>query len=114
MYATRRGELLFKARHKKNVGPIVPVALLWTWSAFHVITGANKLRQEHSARFAAKCSLLWMELVLAFVSTTIIETFIWSEFDGDCFLNARACDQSPKRVAWIVFACISVAAYPIG
>jgi hypothetical protein len=101
----------------KTVGPIVPVALLWTWPAFHVITGANKLRQEPSARFAAKYSLLLMELVLASVSTTVIETFSCSEFDGDYFLNAqltRACDRSPKRVAWIVYGCISVAAYPIG
>ena len=67
----------------KTVGPIVPVALLWAWPAFHAITGAVKAQQEHSARFAAKYSLLWLELMLASVSTTIIETFVCREFDGD-------------------------------
>ena len=60
----------------KTVGPFVPIAFLWSRPAFHAIIGTVQVRQAHSARFAAKCSLLWLELVAASVSTTIIETFV--------------------------------------
>ena len=101
----------------KTVGPIIPVALLWAWPATRVITGASKVKQQHSARFAAKCSLLWLELTLASVSTTIFETFVCSGFDGEYFLNAQLtipCDGSPRRIAWEVYAGLAVGLYPVG
>ena len=103
----------------KTVGPIVPVALLWAWPAFCAITGAVKEKQERSARFAAKLSLLWLELTLASVSTTIIETFVCQQFDGEFFLNAEltlSCDgsKSSKRSLWIVYASLAAGVYPIG
>jgi hypothetical protein len=58
----------------KTIGPIIPLVLLWIRPAVHTVTGAQHV--EKSAQFAAKYSLLWLELTLTSVSTTIIETFV--------------------------------------
>lgn len=102
----------------KTVGPIVPIALLWARPAIHAITDTAKERTGQSARFAAKYSLLWLELIVASVSTTIIETcHTCHRFDDSYFLNVQLttpCDRSPKRVAWVAYAYFSVGVYPIG
>ena len=125
----------------KTAGPVMPLALLWAWPAVCAIRGAGKTKLEHCTRFAAKFSLLWLELILTSVSTTIIETFVslylpnyrgmgnlcpinkcilWqvcSGYDGEYFLNAQMtlrCDGSPRRNAWLVFAGLAVGVYPLG
>ena len=100
----------------KTIGPIVPLVLLWARPVGHIFTG-NRARREQSSLFAAKFSLLWLELVLTSVSTTIVETFVCSEFDDGAFLAAQmtiACDGSPRRVSWMIYSWCALFIYPFG
>ena len=102
----------------KTVAPIVPLALLWSRPLAYTFTGAHETRRLASLHLAAKMSLVWLELILPSVSTTIIETFVCSEFDDDMFyLNAQLtipCNGSSRRVMWLALAGFAVAIYPVG
>ena len=102
----------------KTMGPLVPILLLWARPTFHTLTGAVKWQRQQSARFAAKYSLLWIELTLTSVSTTIVEAFKCSEFDNESFLTAQlslSCDiSSPRRAAWVSYSIVAVLLYPLG
>ena len=101
----------------KTLGPIVLIALLWIRPAVHTITSADQVRQDQSARVSAKYSLLLLEIFLASISTTIIETFVCTEMDGEYFLNAELtlrCDGSPKRISWTIYAGFALALYTAG
>ena len=99
----------------KVVGPIVPLVLLWARPLTNFTGGA---RRDHSVRFAAKWSLVWLELVLPSVTTTIVETYVCRRFDnGELFLNAMLtipCDGSHRRRSWVLFASLAAAIYPLG
>lgn len=95
----------------------MPIALLYCRHLVQVFIGDTQSR-ESSSRFAAKYSLLWLELVLASVSTTIVETFVCEKFDGGTFyLNAELtlpCNGSRRRIGWVIYSGFALAVYPFG
>ena len=101
----------------QTIGPLVPITLLWGRHVAHKL-GGTKQKQKESSHFAAKYSLLWLELVLTSVSTTIVSTFSCSQFDrGALFLSEQLslpCNNSRRRTAWVLYAWLAVLAYPLG
>ena len=101
----------------ETIGPLVPVALLWSRPVMQFITRAPLARRQESAYFAAKYSLVLMELVLPSVSTTIIEASRCSSFDGgERYLREQltiSCTSASRRT-WEVYTSLCVLLYPIG
>ena len=81
------------------------------------ITRAPLARRQESAYFAAKYSLVLMELVLPSVSTTIIEASRCSSFDGgERYLREQltiSCTSASRRT-WEIYTSLCVLLYPIG
>jgi len=102
---------------REEIGPLVPVALLWSRPVMQFITRASLARRHESAHFAAKYSLVLMELVLPSVSTTIIEASLCSSFDhGERYLREElttSCTSASRR-AWEIYTSLCFLLYPIG
>ena len=96
---------------KCTLFPLGPVALLWTWANL----GVTPAQRGAAYRKAAKLSLLWIEVILTTVSTTIAQTFICDFIDGEWRLRAElslTCDSSSAiRRSWTTFAWIMLVGY---
>ena len=94
----------------KTVGPALVLVLLWLKP---LVDG-----KASSSQLASKLSLLWLELIYTSVSTTIFETFACDEFDGEqLYLRVEltlACDGSPVRRGWVIYATFMLFVYCLG
>ena len=98
----------------KTLGPIMVILLLCTWPLTACAVGAP---YEEDARSAARLGLVFLELVLPSVSTTIAETFVCQDFDDGSFLRAQLtlqCNGSVNRKYWVSYASVMLAVYPAG
>ena len=101
--------LLFKV-----VSPLVVVALLWMVPLWRYLR-----RESHAEAWqsAARFSLLFLELVLPMISTTIANVFQCTNFDDGSYLQIELtlpCDDSAQRRSWVAVASVSLVAYPLG
>ena len=98
----------------KTLGPIMIILLMCMWPLSAI---ALRTPYEEDARTTARLGLLFLELVLPSVSTTIIETFVCQDFDDGSFLRAQLtlqCNASANRKYWVSYASVMLIIYPIG
>lgn len=99
----------------KTIGPIVPVVVLWTWARV-----GCRGRSEMPQRFqdAAHMTILWVQLVLTSVSTTIVQTFQCTVFDDDdAYLTVEltvSCSSRQYLGIWRPYALCFLLVYPLG
>ena len=98
----------------KTVGPIGLIAVTWLYPLSHL---AMRKPHEKATRDAAHVSLLFLELVLPTVSTTIAQTLVCERFSNGYFLRAQLtipCNASPTRKLWIVYSVVMLVVFPLG
>ena len=98
----------------KTIGPLVVVALFWAWPLSKAIQGKP---YAGSRVTAAKMSLVWLELVLISVSTTIMQCFRCTDIGGRLYLRAQLtlpCNGTGRRKAHVFLSVLMVLLYPIG
>ena len=104
------GALIFK-----TIGVLMPVALLWLWPLVLFVFRKDSLLAK---RFVGGATIIWMELAITSVSTSIVTTFVCDDFGGDqLFLRAQltiACDDSNQRKFWVGYASVAATLYPLG
>ena len=119
------------------MGPISLVGVIWLYPLSHL---AMRTPHEEAARDAAHVSLLFLELILPTVSTTVAQTLVGREersdhtkhcclstlfyctqvcerFDDGYFLSAQLtipCNASSARKLWIAYAIAMLFVFPLG
>ena len=97
---------------KTTILPLGPVALLWI-HAFCAKPDKRCAARQSAARF----SLLWVEMVLTNVSTTIGQTFVCEMIDNKSYLRVEptlTCDSSATRRFWKTWSILMMMVYPVG
>ena len=100
----------------KTVGPLVPLVLLWMLPFSKAIRGITGEAYDKAWQLAAQLSLLWIELVLTSVSTTIVQTLVCDDFDDGRYLRAQLvlpC-RGANRDFWVGYSIAMVLLYPVG
>ena len=98
----------------KTVGPFVVLALLWTYPLFCFMI---RKPSRSAWNFSARWSLVFLEVIVSATTTAIVQTLACDEFDDGHFLRVQltlACDGSPHRRKWVIFAWLMGAVYPLG
>lgn len=98
----------------KTIGPFCVIALLF---CFPLACYSARRPYRGAWHTSARLSLLCLEIVLPSVTTTVMETLVCDEFDDGFFLRSQlsiACDGSPNRTTWVLYACLMMLVYPVG
>jgi len=100
----------------KTAIPFFVVAMLHTYPLICHLLGKKK-RYRKASQFAARFSILVVELLLTSTTTMICRTFACDRFDDGWFLRAEltiSCESSARRFFWIIYACVMLALFPFG
>lgn len=98
----------------RTLGPIL--ILVVVWSVLLGLFWASPSRDRIFQR-AIALTLMFVELLLISISTSIFETWNCSGFDNGMFLTASldiACDESDTRIAMKTFSLFMAFIFPIG
>lgn len=98
----------------KTLGPIAFVMSMWLYPLGCVLA---RRPTAGARRSVAYCGLLFLELVLPTVSTTIAQTLVCDSFDDGMFLRAQLtipCNGRRRRKLWVAYSISMLAVYPLG
>ena len=97
----------------KTIGPLCLIMLLWAHPLLKTARGEEDAGERAAASFRL---MLFLELVLPSVSTTVVETC--EKFDDGRFLMVQldlSCDHHDTlRLFWVLYAGLFALLYPIG
>ena len=98
----------------KTLSPLAAVCLIWTYPLWRYL---RRDSYDEARLTAARISLVFIELLLPMISTSIAEIWQCSTFEDGSYMRVELtlpCDDSAQRHGWVAVASISLIVYPIG
>ena len=101
----------------KTLLPMVVVALMWCYPLYYRLFFGSAYNTDNAVRSSIEYTLVFLELVLPTVSSTIATVFVCDSFDEGHYLREQltlACDDSQARAYWCLYSGLMALIYPIG
>ena len=98
----------------KSTAPLGVLVLLACYPLTYVLRG---LPSEAATMTVKGLAMLFLELTLPNITTSLVQMFVCQQFDDGAFLSEMLtipCNDSQRRALWVAFASVALVAYALG